>query len=151
PLTGRFVSNQQMRCMPIEVPAGRGRDACIFTHTKAVSEKIDVLLLSREESPTRASVKPARVFLQNGRRIVARIDTDRIEEDVLAHSLAEQLPHLSQTGRLERTGKLAVGIDEIEGNDLAFDQIIIEADPLTLLRCQNDVGKMAHTGPGAVN
>ena len=44
-----------------------------------------------------------------------------------------------------------MGIDEIDGNDLALDQIIVETNTLALLRGQGDVGEMAGIEPRAVS
>ena len=76
--------------------------------------------------------------LQHRRRVVRRIDADRIEEDVLPHPIAEQLLHLGEPGGLERTRELAARVDQLDGDGPSLDQIV-ETYPFAVLRRQLDV------------
>ena len=97
---------------------------------------------------------PGMILLREGlhhrRRVVRRIDADRIEEDVLAHPIAEQLLHLRETRGLERTGELAARVDQLDRDRPALDQIV-ETNVFAVLRRQLDVGEVvavpARTAP----
>jgi hypothetical protein len=63
--------------------------------------------------------------------------------DVLSYAVTEFLLHLRQPRCLQGTGILAGGVDQINGRDLALDQIILEMNLLALLRNELDIGEVA--------
>src|SRR5215510_14581183 len=71
------------------------------------------------------------------------INADGIKEDVPAYAVAQLLLHLRQPRCFERTRILAGGVDQINGHDFAFDQIVIEMNSLPILGNEFDVGEMA--------
>src|SRR5436189_58066 len=78
------------------------------------------------------------------------IGRDRVEEDVLAHAIAEQLLHLREPRGLERAGVLAGRVDQIDRDDLPFDQIVVEADDFAVLRRQLHVREVACAPAGVL-
>src|SRR5690242_18922242 len=90
------------------------------------------------------------VLHENRRRVVIRIDGDRVQRDGSTDSRAEQGFAQRESRRLERARELAVGIDEVDRDDLAFDQVIVEVDTVTLLRDQGDVWYAVSSRPRAL-
>ena len=59
-----------------------------------------------------------------------------------AHLLAQQLLHLDQIGHHQRTNLVALGIKEVQGDDLVLDQVIVEAYLFALMGYQWNVGQV---------
>src|SRR5207302_4436414 len=75
-------------------------------------------------------------------RIVLRINTNRVEEEVLADSLAQDLLQLAQLRGLQGTHVPALGEDDVDGDRLAFEQVVVETDMRSILRRENNVGEI---------
>src|SRR6185312_5788128 len=103
----------------------------------------NVLFLARKKSPARPHMKLLHVGLQYFRRVVVRINADGIEKDIFANAVTQLLLHLRQASRFQRTGVLARSVYKIDGDDLAFDQVVIEMDLFPVLRDELDVRKVA--------
>src|SRR5260221_3379378 len=54
--------------------------------------------------------------------VVVRINANGIKKDILAYAVTQLLLYLRQARRFQRTCVVARGVNEIDGNDLAFDQ-----------------------------
>src|SRR5262249_2033726 len=102
-----------------------------------------VLRFAGDESPSRTGAKRLGIVLEPLRRIALGIDRHRDEEEIAAHLLAELVLHLPQSHRGDRANVLAARIDEVDDDDLAFEEIVVKAHRLSILRDHRQVGEVA--------
>src|SRR6185437_10750171 len=55
PLTGRFVANEQVGSMPVEVRTRCVGDGRVLTQSESIGKQIDFLFLPGEEGPARSA------------------------------------------------------------------------------------------------
>src|SRR6185437_5848596 len=150
PLTGRFVANEQVGSMPVEVRTRCVGDGRVLTQSESIGKQIDFLFLPGEEGPARSRMEFVGVFLQDRRRVMVWIDADRVEEDVLADSRAQKLLHLRQASGLERAGKLTLGVDEVDGDNPVLDQVVVKPNAPAVLSGEDHIWKVVRTKPASV-
>src|SRR4029079_8894200 len=75
--------------------------------------------------------------------VLLGLDGDRVEVDLLSRAFGEELPRLHQVGGDPRADALAVGVHQVEHDDLVLQEVLVEADLLALVRGQHDVGEGA--------
>lgn len=108
-------------------------------HAELFANEADIRLGTGQELPAGADVEALRIFGQDLRRIHLGIDRDGIEVHVLADTVLEQVVHLGDACRLQRTGIRTAGVDEVDQHDLALQQVVEEAHVLALMRREFDV------------
>ncbi len=106
-----------------------------------LAQRDDVILVAGQEGPVGLEALP--VLGKHLRRIVLRVDGDGIEKHILAQPVTEDLLYLDQLRGLQRAGIRAMGVDEVDGDDLVPDQVIEETHRLALVRGQLDVGEIS--------
>jgi hypothetical protein len=137
PLAGGFIADQDVGRMAVTI-IGIGS----FPQAQLLADQFDVFLFAGEKSPARAGMVFFRESLQLFRRVVLRINADGIKKDILAHAVAQHLLYLGQARGFQRADVETMGVEELNGHDLAFEQIVIELDLLAVLGGQRDVGKV---------
>src|SRR5262245_43218901 len=127
---------------PRAVAPGRHAREITPWQSQLLGDELDVVLLAGAKQPAWPDVELLGGGLEHGGRILRGVDADRVEEDVAAHAVAEKLLHLVQPRRLERALILAAGVDEVDRDFLALEQIVIEMNRRAVLRGQQDVRKV---------
>src|SRR5262249_8266926 len=127
---------------PRAVAPGRHAREIRPWQSQLLGDELDVVLLAGAKQPAWPDVELLGGGLEHGGRILRGVDADRVEEDVAAHAGAEKLLHLDQPRRLERALILAAGVDEVDRDFLALEQIVIEMNRRAVLRGQQDVRKV---------
>jgi len=108
----------------------------------ALANLFDVAGVASEETPAGTGVPRIAVGSDCVEVIFFRLQRDRVHEDIPADLIAENLLYFRQIGRDQRTDFVALSVEEIEGDDLALDQVIVEIDLFALMRDQGDVRKI---------
>src|SRR5690348_10021737 len=111
-------------------------------HADAFPHGINIALLSGEEVPAGPGVKLLGILLQALRRVVFWIDRDGVEEDIFAHTIAEQLVNLGELGRLQRADVSATREDEVDEDSLSLDEVVIKPDGLPVLSDKRRIREM---------
>src|SRR6476646_4625081 len=137
PLADCLITDQEMGNMAICIH-GRGG-----IYSQPLAQKNNVLFLPRQKGPARPHMKLLHVSPQYFWCVVLRINANGIKKDIFAYSVTQLLLHLRQARRFKRTCVVARGVNEIDGDDLALDQIVIEMDPFSVLSDELDVGEVA--------
>src|SRR6266852_1387042 len=107
------------------------------------TQHLDGARLSSEEQPARAHMKRTGVLVQYLGRILLRFKRNRIHKNVPPHPAFQDFLHLHQVSGDRYTDAFTFGIHEIDDHFPAFDQIIIKAHFLALMRDQLAVWEMA--------
>src|SRR6185436_14856236 len=94
-------------------------------------------------------VEIAGVLLEDGRRVVLRIDRQRDDEDIAADAIAEQVLHPRQVRGGPRTRAGAAGEREVDQDLLAFHQVVVEAHRPAVVCLQRQVRKVPPHALGA--
>src|SRR5262249_35096918 len=123
PLAGGLVADHEARAVPVS-----SQRVAAARQPQLLGDESDVALLAGEKQPAGPDAELLGIGLEHGGRISFGIDADRVEEDVLAHPVAEKLLHLGQPRRLERALVLTAGVDEVYRPPLAPEQIVTEGD-----------------------
>src|SRR6266700_1038021 len=143
PLAARLVADHEAGAVPVS----RQRVAAT-RQPQLFGDAFDVVLLAGEKQPAGSDMKLLGIGLEHGGRVPLGIDADRVEEEVFADAVAEQLLDLDQPRRLERALILAAGVDEVDRYLLALEQIVVDENGRPVLRDQRHVRKIVGT-PGA--
>ena len=96
------------------------------------TEQINFFFFAGQEYPSRPCVKFLGIRFERRRRISLPDNADGIKKDIFANSITKQLLHLRQSRRLKWTGILTVRVDEIDGDDFSFEQVVIEMNFLSI-------------------
>src|SRR5579864_9773009 len=115
----------------------------------AITNLFHVRRLAGQESPARLGLVHLVVVLEHVYGVLFRFQRDRVHEKVLVEISSEQLLQLGQIGHDQGTDFVTLGIKEVQRNDLALDQVIIEPHLLALLGDQGDIGQMQFLYPPA--
>ena len=133
PARDRLIAQDEARVVRGEHPRADRLDP------ELALDQREVLRPPGEEGPAGPDVEGPHIFLERRRRVVLRIERDRVEMHVAPHPRPDQLLHPAQGGGVERADVGAFGVDEVDRDDLALDHVIVEADLLAVLRDQVDV------------
>src|SRR5713226_3228875 len=90
------------------------------------AEQLQIGGLSREESPSRPDAVHLPVMLDHVHGVLVRLQRERIHKHLPADLVTEQLLHFDHVGGDNRTNLLTPGKKEVDGNDLALDQVIVK-------------------------
>src|ERR1700733_11590968 len=77
--------------------------------------------LASEEGPAGTGVPRIAVGSNRIEVVFFRLKRDRVHEDIPADLIAENLLHFRQIGRDQRADFIALGVEEVDRDDLAFD------------------------------
>ena len=107
-------------------------------------DRIYVVRLPGQKLPSRgACLERIGIGLEHVRRIVLGIDGDRNEEDITPDGVTEPVLHLCQPRRFNGTKFGAARVDKVHHHDPAFDQVVVEAQRLSVLGNHRHVGEVA--------
>lgn len=138
PLPGGFIANEQAGSVAVFIRGIRvGIEAELF------ADEVDIGFFPGEEQPAGASVKFFGVFFEDLRRIAFGVDANRVEKNVFADAVSEQVLDLGEASGFERACVFAVSVDEIDGDNFAFEEIVIEVDSGAVLGGEGDIGEIA--------
>src|SRR6185312_15496876 len=98
PLAAWFVADQDAGRVAIAIIGIR-----LGIQTKLLADEIDIGLLAREESPSRADVVFVPICLEHLWSVILWIDSDGIKENVFANAITQHLLHLRQARGFQRT------------------------------------------------
>src|SRR5262249_39562538 len=137
PLSAWLVSNEYARRVAVRIVRVR-----ITPEAQLSAYQLDIRLLAGKKRPARPDVVFLCIGLEHLGRVMRGVDSDGVEENVLAYAVAQHLLHLHQARRLQRTGISARGIDQVNHHALALEHIVVEMDLLAVLRGQNNIRKI---------
>src|SRR5262249_19101692 len=103
------------------------------------SQLLDVVRLTREEVPAWAHALGLRERAQNLGRVVLGIERDREKRDVPADAFSERFLDFEQIQRRHRTGDPTTREHEVDRDDLALDEVVVETDRPALVGREVDV------------
>src|SRR5437879_4000383 len=126
------------------VPGGVG-----ISEAQLATKRFDVIGFPGQEQPARLDPVAFGVIAQHFGCVLFRLEGEGIHENIAPNAIPKSLLHLHQVRRLTRATTLACCVHEIDQQDLALDQIIVEPHSLALVSPQNDVGEVARSRPGA--
>src|SRR6185369_13721178 len=106
-------------------------------------------LFPGEKQPPGACLEFFRIFLEHLRRVMLRVDADRVDEDVTAYPVPQDLLDLAQPGRLEAGFSRPSGGKEGDRHHLSLQEIGKKAHAFSLLGYQAGVGKIGGPPNGA--
>jgi hypothetical protein len=131
------IADQQRRGNTITVGWIRStQNPQLFTHQG------DVIFSSREKQPPGTKAIPG-VIQQNLGRIVGWIGAESIKEDVFANTVAEAVVQLAKALNVTRASVWALHAHEIDDDDLALEEIVVEFHMLSMLGDEDGVRKIA--------
>jgi len=107
------------------------------------TEQLDVFSLPGEKQPSRPHAVGGGICLQSFGRVMLRIQRDRVHDDIPPDAVSKQFLHAHEVGRREWTHDLAARVEDIQGHDLVFDEVVIEADLLAFVSGENEIGEVA--------
>src|SRR5207302_1322765 len=109
---------------------------------EAAAQQLNIIGLTSQKKPTRTHMKLFRVGFERPGRVLLRLDSDRVEEDVAPKAVAEKLLHLHQIRRDVRADPLALRVHKTDDHNLVADQVVEEAHPFAFVRREDDVGEI---------
>ena len=117
-------------------------DGIFHVQPERAAETIRRRLRAGIEAPPGPGLELRHVLPKALRRIQLGVDADGVHQDVFPDS-AIQLPvdHLHPSG-FGRAGVLARGVDEVDDDHLAIDQVILETHDLPVVTRELDVRKL---------
>src|SRR2546421_8140419 len=101
---------------------------------ETAAQLLDVLRLSGEKLPAWPHAERLGVLVQHLRRVQRRVERDRIHEKIAPDAVGEQLLHPHEICRGERAGRFAGRVHHVDGHELAFYEVVVEADLLAFVR-----------------
>src|SRR5262245_31088634 len=130
--------------------AGMGRlvavdDRIRIVEAEPVADEPEVGRLSGEEEPARLHAVHRRVDLEVLRAVLLGLQRDRVHEHIPPYARAEELLHADQVVGHGGADAVALGIHHVDQDDLATDQVVVEADPLALVGGQYRVREVLGT------
>src|SRR5215470_1579302 len=135
PLASRDIADHEVRGVTVPPPIRR-------IQSQLLSDQFYIGLLAGEEEPPRSGMELLCVGFHFRRTVMIGINADRVEEDIFSHAIAEHLLDLGEPCSLQRAGVLTMGVDEINGNDLVSQQIIVEMHDLSILSSERNIGEV---------
>ncbi len=87
-------------------------------------------------------MKFAGVGLEHSGRIALGVNGNGVEKDVFAHAIAKQFVNLGKFCSFKRAGFAALGVNEVDQDDLAFQHVVIKVDGLSVLGDEWHVGEI---------
>src|SRR4051812_12825811 len=106
-------------------------------------EEIEIPRRARQEGPAGAYRVALGVVAQHLWRVLDGIKRERVHENVAAYPIAEQLLHPQQVRRDRNTDPAASRVHEVEKDDLVLDEVLVQADRLSLVRDEPQVREVA--------
>src|SRR5215472_12833628 len=89
-------------------------------------QQVHISGFARQKSPTRLHPVHLHVTLEHIYRVLFRLQREGIHKEVPAYLIAEYLLYFNQIGDDNWTNLLALGKEEVNGDDLVLDQVVIE-------------------------
>ena len=115
---------------------------------EAFADKVDLAFVAGQKLPAIAvDLELLDIVVQHLDGIVLGVDGNRVEVHVLPDPIPEQIEHRAHARGLHRTNVGAAREDEVDGNHLAFDDVIEEPKLFSGVRRELEVGEVV-AAPG---
>ncbi|MCY1367253.1 hypothetical protein D9M69_541810 [compost metagenome] len=108
---------------------------------EAIAQSPDVGRLARQERPARLRTVPGGIGLEHIGRVQLRLQRDRVQVNLPAQAIAQQPLNSAQMDGHGRADAFASDVHHVNHHDLAVDQVVIEADLVSILGIQRHVGE----------
>src|SRR5207302_11422909 len=112
------------------------------------TQHLDVRGLPGQEGPSRPGSKGLGIALEDLWRVVRGIQGDRIQEDVAPHARAERRLDARQVRGRDGAELTTAREHEVDRDDLALYEIVVEPYTAALVGDQGDVGQVLRADEG---
>ncbi len=113
--------------------------------TLGAAQMLEIVLFTGQEQPARAGLDDVfGVFLQPFHAIQLRLQGNRIEKNILAHAVADQVLHLAQVETGGQAASFGTGHHKkIQQHDAVTHQVVVKVESLARMGDQWHVGQHA--------